>query len=307
MVNQFWNRVKKSFLLSFPKAWKTAMWLLKIMLPVTFGVLILDYTGILEIIASWFAPFFELIGLPGKSALVLLSSVFANIYSAIAVITTLGFEYRSALILAVMCLVSHAFIVEAVVIRKTGSNIFYMLGLRLLMSVVAGVLLNAILPDFEGTIGMQLASEGTAFGEMFFAWFKSSVALIIKVIVLIVGLMFLQKLLEEFGVINKLIKLLKPIMKIMGLPEKTTFSWIVANVLGLGYGSAIIINEVEEGKMDKKSVELLNNHLVISHSILEDPLLFAAIGLPLGWLILPRMLLAIAVVWLRRLVMWLWK
>lgn len=272
------------------------------MLPVTFGVLLLDYSGILAIISGWFTPFFEMIGLPGKSALVLLTSVFANIYSAIAVITTLGFEYRSALILAVMCLISHAFIIEAAVIRKTGSNIFYMLGLRLIMSFLAAFLLNIILPDFEGMVGMYIASE-TAFTVMFYNWFINSIVLVIKVIVLIVLLMFLQKILEEFGIIQYLIKFLRPLMKLMGLPEDTTFAWIVANTLGLGYGSAIIIDLVEEGGLDKKSVELLNNHLVVSHSLLEDPLLFVAIGLPLGWLIIPRLILAVAVVWLRRGVM----
>ncbi|MDA3929583.1 MAG: hypothetical protein PF541_11535, partial [Prolixibacteraceae bacterium] len=276
-------------------------------LTVTFGVVILDYTGILAVFAAWFEPFFTLIGLPGKSALVLLTSVFANIYSAIAVITTLGFEYRSALILAVMCLISHAFIIEAAVIKKTGSNILYMLALRLIISAVAGVLLNFILPDFEGAIGMQIATNEVTFAVMFLAWLKSSSLLIVKVIVLIVSLMFFQKLMEEFGIINYLIKVLQPFMKVMGLPESTTFSWIVANMLGLSYGSAIIISQVEEGKMNKKSVELLNNHIVVSHSLLEDPLLFVAIGLPLGWLIIPRLILAIMVVWLRKLVMWLFQ
>lgn len=306
-VKSWQARVISSFVLTFPKAWATSMWLLKIMLPVTFGVLILDYTGILAVFAGWVEPFFTLIGLPGKSALVLLTSIFANIYSAIAVITTLGFEYRPALILAVMCLISHAFIIEAAVIKKTGSNIYYMLTLRLIMSAVAGILLNLILPAFDGTIGMQIATGEITFGLMFLAWFKSSVVLIIKVIILIVMLMFFQKLLEEFGVIKYLVKVLQPFMRVMGLPESTTFSWIVANTVGLGYGSAIIISQVEEGKMDKKSVELLNNHIVVSHSLLEDPLLFVAIGLPLGWLILPRLLLAIVVVWVRKLVMRFWR
>jgi hypothetical protein len=112
--------------------------------------------------------------------------------------------------------------------------------------------------------------------------------------------MFLQKLLEEFGIIKALNTPLKPFMKVMGLPRSTTFSWIVANVLGLAYGSAIIMEEVEEGKMSRKDADLLNHHIVVSHSQLEDPLLFAAIGVPLFWIIWPRVVLAIIVVWLRK-------
>ena len=302
-----WGRIKKCFRLSFPRAWATSVWLLKIMIPVTFGVLILEHTGVLAIIADWVAPFFQMIGLPGKSALVLLSSIFANIYSAIAVITTLGFDMRSAIILAVMCLISHVCIVEAAVIRKTGSNLYLMLLLRIVVSMIAGVLLNFILPEFAGTVGRMLEGETLTFNDKFMGWLESSFFLMIKVIVLIVLLMFLQKMLEEFGVIKYLTRFLKPVMKVMGLPEKTTFSWIVANTLGLGYGSAIIIDEVKEGKINRDEVECLNTHIVLSHSLLEDPLLFVAIGLPIGWLIWPRLFLAIAAVWIRKLLLLIFK
>ena len=121
MVNQssWWDgansipqRIVRSFHAAFPKAMKTALWLLKIMIPVTFLVLVLDYSGWLAVMAGWIAPLFVWIGLPGESAFVLLTSIFANIYSAIAVITTLGFTLREATILAMMCLIAHGFIIE---------------------------------------------------------------------------------------------------------------------------------------------------------------------------------------------------
>lgn len=296
------GRLKKCFLDAWPKALATSIWLLKIMLPVTFGVLILNYTGLLEIMASWFAPLLIRIGLPGESALVLITSVFTNIYSAIAVITTLGFEMRAAIIIAVMCLVAHGFILESAVIKKTGSNILLMLAVRIVGSIIAGIMLNAILPDFTGRVGMASRAESIPFLEALKEWFLNSLFLIGKIIVLITVLMFLQKVLEEFGIIRLLSRLLKPFMKIMGLPENTTFSWIVANTLGLAYGSAIIIDQKSEGAMSKEDADLLNYHIVLSHSQLEDPLLFVAIGLPFWWLVWPRVLLAIAAVWIRRLV-----
>jgi len=53
--------------------------------------------------------------------------------------------------------------------------------------------------------------------------------------------------------------------------------------------------------MKKEDADLLNHHIAVSHSQLEDPMLFAAIGVPLGWMIVPRLILGIVVVWLRRL------
>lgn len=295
-------RLENCFRQSWPKAIATSIWLLKIMLPVTFGVLLLNYTGLLEIIASWFAPLLERIGLPGESALVLITSIFTNIYSAIAVITSLGFETRAALIIAVMCLISHGFIIESAVVRKTGSNIAVMLLVRILGSIVAGILLNMIVPELQGHVGMLSDNEELSFIIALKEWFINSLFLIFKIVILIVMLMFFQKVLEEFGVIKLLSRILRPFMKLMGLPESTTFSWIVANTLGLAYGSAIIIEQKAQEKMSKEQADLLNYHIVLSHSQLEDPLLFVAIGLPFWWLVWPRFVLAVLAVWLCRLV-----
>lgn len=62
-----------------------------------------------------------------------------------------------------------------------------------------------------------------------------------------------------------------------------------------------MISQTVEGAFTRRDADLLNHHIAISHSQLEDTLLFAAIGMPILWLVFPRFLLAIGVVWLRRL------
>lgn len=285
---------------SVPKAYSTSKWLLSIMIPVSFGVLLLNYTGILGKVSSYLAPAFEYIGLPGEAAFVLLTSIFTNIYTAIAVITSLELEGRVVTILAAMCLVAHGFVIETAVLKKTGSSMFRMIFLRLIGSFVLGLFLNWVLPadSFQAHTGVLLHQE--SFESLFTAWLWSSLGLSFKVVILITLLMILQRILEVFGVIKLLSRVLTPLQSIMGLPASTSFSWIVANTLGLAYGSAIMIEQVENGQMTKSDADLLNHHIAVSHSQLEDPLLFAAIGVPLVWLIIPRLLLGIIVVWLYR-------
>lgn len=285
---------------SIPKAFSTSKWLLSIMIPVSFGVLLLNYTGVLGQVSSYLAPAFEFIGLPGESAFVLLTSIFTNIYTAIAVITRLELEGRVVIILAAMCLVAHGFVIETAVLKKTGSSMLRMILLRLTGSFVLGVFLNWALPadSFQAYAGVLVQQE--SFGNLFMAWLGTSLSLSLKVVILITLLMILQRILEVFGVIKWLSRILAPLQTIMGLPASTSFSWIVANTLGLAYGSAIMIEQVENGQMTKSEADLLNHHIAVSHSQLEDPLLFAAIGVPLGWLIIPRLLLGIIVVWLYR-------
>ena len=140
------EKIKEAIRIALPKAYSTTKWLLSIMIPISFGVMILNYTGVLALISSYLAPTFELIGLPGESAFVLLTSIFTNIYTAIAVITSLEMQGRVVTILAVMCLVAHGFVIETAVLKKTGSSVVRMILLRVLGSFAIGAVLNWLLP-----------------------------------------------------------------------------------------------------------------------------------------------------------------
>jgi spore maturation protein SpmB len=293
-------RLKKCILTALPKGMKTAWWLIKITVPVSFGVLLLDFYGVLDVMARYTGPLFKLMGLPGVSAIVLITSVFTNVYSVVAVLTTLNLPVREGMIIATMCLVSHGFLIETAVLKKTGSSVIRMLALRLVSSFIIGFWLNLMIP---GEPAINFISPNRSHGELSLVlmnWLRTITATTLKIIILVNLLLILQKIMEEFGLIKWLEKPLSPMLKLMGLPKKTTFSWIVANAIGLAYGSAIMINLVEEGKMNKQEADLLNHHIAISHSQLEDPLLFLTLGYTIHWLIWPRVIIAIIAVWLRR-------
>jgi len=61
------------------------------------------------------------------------------------------------------------------------------------------------------------------------------------------------------------------------------------------------MEQMNEGKVTKSDAGLLNYHLAISHSIIEDNLLFVALGVSIWWILGVRFTAAAIVVWLRRL------
>ncbi|MCC8174781.1 MAG: nucleoside recognition protein [Odoribacter sp.] len=279
---------------------KSSLWFLKIVLPVSFFVMLLSYFNILPYISGFVTPFFTLLGLPGDAALIFFTSIFTNIYTVIALMATMDFTVREGIILAVMCLISHSFIVETLVQKKTGSSPWRMMGIRLIGSVIIALILNLILPDF-GTHLPSIAAVTASFSETFLQWIYQSILLSLKIIGIVVLIMVAQCILEEFGILKLLSNMLKPLMRVLGLPDSASFLWIVGNVVGLGYGSTIMLDYIKSGKTNEREIDLLNHHLAVSHSLIEDPLLFMVIGLPVLWLIIPRFLLAVVVVWLRRL------
>jgi spore maturation protein SpmB len=284
--------------------------LLVIMLPVSFAVLVLETSGVLYHIAAFMDPLMRFLGLPGEAALVFLSSVFLNIYSAIAVIKTLALTGKQMIILATMCLIAHDFFVECLVMKKTGSSVSKMVIIRLVSALLAAWILFRIVPDGAGkassaaavleyktTIGIDPAR----FLSLLLPWFTSSVLLIVQVLVIVFVVMFFQRLLDEFGIMKKLGRGTGPAIRFFGLPENTAYVWIIGCTVGVAYGSGVLIEEVREGKLSRPEADLFNHHAALNHSQIEDTLLFVSIGVPYLWAALPRLVFAVIVVWLEKM------
>ena len=300
-IEQLFSRILKCIKPALPKAAKTTIWLLKITIPVTFLVLVLNYTGWLTQISDGLQPFFNILGLPAESAFVLITSMLTNIYSVIAVISTLGIPVREATILAVMSLIAHGFIIESAIIKKSGSSVVRMLTIRVVFSLIAGLFLNAILTHGEVLVQQEIITTEQTFLTVFKNWAGDMFFLGLKIISLVSLLFIFQNILEEFGIIAWISRIMRPLMRILGLPESTSVSLIVVNTIGLAYGAAVVLDQLDKNKMNRKDADLLNHHAVISHSQIEDPLLFLALGITIHWLIWPRIILAVLVVWLRKL------
>lgn len=298
-------RIKSAVISALPKAKKTTIWLLKIIIPISFAVSLLHYFGTIDVIAQYLTPVFSIIGLPGEAAIVFITSLFLSLYAPIAIIATLPLNPRDITILAVMCLIAHNMIVETAVQSKTGSNYFSIFALRVISAFVAAYVLNLLLPKEIGTASVTgNAVVYESFWMMLKEWGIGTFWLIVKVSLIITGLMILQNILKEFKILDWVAKYLSPLMKVMGLPANCSFLWFVAHILGLTYGSAVIIDAVESKELSLHDSNLLNHHIAVNHSTLEDTLLFVAIGVPVLWMIIPRFVLAIIIVWGLRGIQW---
>jgi len=297
-MNTIYKRIYKSTATVFPKAGKTIWWLLKIILPISLIVSFLQYWGFVSHIANILAPAFSLIGLPGESSVVFITSIFLPLYAPIAIITTLPLDLREITILALMCLISHNLFVETAVQKKTGSSALIMFFLRLSTSIIGAFILNLLLPEQIGSSHpIQQSLVFMNVQGMLYNWMINAGLLSLKISLIITGLMILQNILEEFKILIIIARIFAPLMRLFGLSADCSFLWFIAQTLGLAYGSAVSIEAVESRTISLKNADLLNYHIAINHSLLEDTLLFAAIGVPVGWIVAPRIMLAVLVVW----------
>lgn len=284
-------------------ALRTTVWLLKIMIPISFCVCLLQHYGVIAWCAGWLNPFFCHIGLPGASSIAFLTGATATTYAALAVMMTMQLTLRQATIIAIMVLICHALPLECTVNKKVGSKPFKMGLLRIMGAMLAAVYLNLVLPEMsEPFSALADSAENTSLETVLHAWMLSSQKLTAMIFAIIYILMFVQKLMERYNLMQKLTKPLAPLMLFFGLPKDAAYLWIVGNVLGISYGSAVMLQLEEDGKISREEANEVNYHLIMNHSMLEDTLVFATAGVSALWILSTRLLFALLLVWGRKAV-----
>lgn len=298
LIKAFWRSVKTAL----PSAAKICLWMIEVTAAVSFVIFLLKYFGVLEWLSVYLEPLFKHLGLPGAASLAWVSGYFVNCYSAIAAGVTMGLDVREMTILAVMALCAHNMPVEVTIQKKTGTSAVLVIVLRTAVSILMGFLLNLVLPDWGSAAQTEAAAVASAdpFWTQFVAWLVGMLKLALKMTCIIFALTILQQILKDSGAIKPISRFLAPLMKVFGIPVKCAFFWLVANVIGLAYGGAAMMQEAQSGRLSRRDIDLVNLHVGISHSNLEDLILFSLAG-GVWWVILfSRWIMSTIIVWTAR-------
>ena len=291
------DRIARCVKSVLPSTTKTCLWLVKLTVGVSFAIMFLKYFNILPWVSNLLTPIFNGIGLPGEAAFPFVTGYFVNVYAAISVAVAFDFDVRALTILSTMVLCAHNMITETAVQKKTGTSATRIVIVRTISAFTLAFFLNKLLP---GEVMAQLQGgyeQKPEFMVLFKEWLASTATVVVKMTLLIYTLAILQKIMAEYGVIRWISRFLKYPLAFFGLPARTSFLWIVANTLGLAYGAAVMIEEVESGKVTKRDVDLLNSHIAISHSNFEDLFLLSAMGATWYVLLFSRWIGSFILVW----------
>ena len=295
------NRIIECFRLAVPASWKSTKWLLKLMIPISLSVTLMQHFGILTWIATWINPLFVHFGLPGESAVAFISGATAGTYAGIAAMMSIPLTMKQASILALMIALCHALPMECAVNKKTGSSFWNMGAIRIIMALICAFCLNIILPDMQEKYIYLGAEADSSFWEVMKIWGVSQIKMSLMVVLIIYSLMVVQRMLDACRLLDPLSRLLSPLMAVFGLPRHASYMWLVGNVLGISYGSAVMVELEEKGLVTREEANDVNYHLIMNHSMLEDTIVFAATGISALLLITTRLCFALLLVWGRRI------
>ena len=284
----------------FKQAIKTSTVLFKITIPIIILTRILDQLGVIEQIGHLLAPVMKVVGLPGSMGLVWATAIFTNLYGAMIVFASLapaeGLTVAQVTVLSTMILVAHALPVELRIAQKAGTRMRSMIVLRLSGALILGIILNTIF-RLSGT----LQEINTVFWNppqqnmSWFEWTLDQIKNLGYIFLVILALLLLMKILDALNVTDLLIRLLKPLLNLMGIGKDAAPITIIGMTMGIGYGGGLLIQEAQSGRLEKRDLFFSFCLMGLCHSLIEDTLLMMLIGGHAAGVLWGRMLFALAV------------
>jgi spore maturation protein SpmB len=294
------SRLRQASIDGLRRGWRGYLWLLKIVLPVSAAVAMVDYSGLLYRIDGVLEPVLGLAGLSAAAALPLLVGLLTGIYGAIAAMAALPLGPAEKTLVAVFLLISHNLLQEGIVQDRSGLSFWKATLFRLGASIAAVAVVAWLLEPAPPAAGAAVTAARSPFPDVAFAWAVSMTVLAAKMLAILLILMVALEMLKAFGGIAVLVAWSSPLLRLLGLKREVGMLWLTAAVFGLSYGAAVIVEEARRGRFSKGDLEALQISVGINHAMIEDPLLFMALGVAPVWLWLPRLAAALAAVYLFR-------
>jgi Fe2+ transport system protein B len=294
-TNTVW---KHSLIAGLAKGWSGFVWMLKILLPISFMTFLLAWSGWINRLDFILEPAMEVIGLPPMAAIPLIAGLLTGPYGAIAAMAQLPLTIDEMTLLAIFLLCSHNLIQEGVIQGQSGLSFFKATLIRLLASVASVMVASWFMG--HATAAHAPADARVVVQEPFVAmlrtWTTETLILSGKILVIVMAVMIALEIMKNYNLIDRIVRVMEPVLKVLGLEKKTGFLWLTAVTFGLTYGAAVIVEEVKEGHLSKDELERLHISIGINHSMIEDPVLFLSLGLGLFWMLVPRLGAAIVAV-----------
>lgn len=276
--------------------------LMRAMVPIMVLMKILMELDLLPYLAVPFKPLMDLVGLPPDLGIAWLTSMFVNMYSGIFVyadiIKTLPEPLNVAQVttFAVMVLIAHTIFVEGKVAQYCGLKMSAQIAIRIGAALVFGIFFSRLCAAFGllGETAVMLYAPAPA-PDSHVIWALLQLRSFIMLFFVIAGLMLFMRLLNALRVTRVLNNALSPFLRLMGIaPEAATIT-VLGLTSGLAYGGGLIIHEARTGKLQRRDIFTSVTFMGLSHAIIEDTLIMAAIGASLYGTMLGRLVFSFVV------------
>lgn len=285
------------------KGFRTFLWLMKILAPISLGVALLEWSGLMAYLEGFLSPMMGLLSLPSQAALPIVAGLAVGPGAALAAMAVLPLTKAQMTLLGVFILIAHSFPQECAIQGKTGFHPLKAALVRLLAATLAVLAVAPFLDLSQAASGsLALAAEARSLSAMLLDWLSDLAHLAVFLFCLVMLLMTLLEAIRAKGWIDPIVRFLSPLLRALGLSPQAGVLWVTAALFGLAFGAAVLVEEAESGRISPRDLETLHVSIGINHGLFDDPSLFLSLGINPFWLYIPRLLLAVIAV--RLLTLW---
>jgi hypothetical protein len=286
----------------------------KIVAFVTLIVAVLKYTPLpgsqgretlLSFLAHQIAPLMRLVGLPGDSALALISGMLTGIYGGVAVIEQINLTQPQLTLLALMLLICHNLPAETFVFARIAKKPIWLMWLRIAAMITVAATLHPILtPNSPAEAASNLPPRVVTLTRAVTETGLGLLNLFAKIGAILIGIQVVLEFARQRGWVDWLVTRTHPWLRWMGFSKESAVPLLGGFIFGIIYGAAMIQEEAKQAELPQKQVGLIGAFQSMFHAPIEDTLVFLVLQANLFWITVPRLILACAVCAVTH---WLWR
>ena len=282
---------------------KSAYTIIKLMVPVVILVRVLEALGVTAYLSAGMGPVVELLGLPAWTSIVWATAILSNLYAGLALlISSEGFSSLTAAQMSVLgtgMLIAHSLPVEARITQALGVKFWHMIAIRLLSAFVLCFILNLIY-SYGGLLTEPIvlsweppvsSSQDSSYFALLLAEITSLASLSLIVVVMVV----VVEVFKVIKVVHYCELLLQPLLRFMGVSSGLAHIMAVGGLLGLTYGSGLLIAESKKGRFDKRELAVALVFISMCHALLEDSMIMLLTGAHLSAVLFARFIFCLVV------------
>ena len=264
-------------------------------------VKILSELNLIQYVAMPLGPVMETMGLPVEFGLVWAAAMLVNIYSGLALVPSIilmvpTMTVEQMTILGLIILIAHSLILETKIAGQCGLSMTFQVLLRLFSAWAAGVFVHYLCMTFgfwQEPAAILFEAKETA--PTLWGWVLGECYNLVQIFVIVCAVMMCNRLINAFRISDAVGYLLSPLLRILGISKQAVNIVIVGLVLGILYGSGVIIQAVREGKISSADAFSTMSLMSLAHALIEDTILLALLGGSIWGLLGVRLVLAIII------------
>jgi hypothetical protein len=116
--------------------------------------------------------------------------------------------------------------------------------------------------------------------------------LLLRVFLIVVPIMVVLELFEGTRAFRAVVRAWARVVRHVGLDERSAAPTLVGFLFGLAYGGGVIVREVRRHDISRRQVFIMSVFLSMVHAIVEDSLIFIALGASIFWVLVYRIVWA---------------